>query len=135
MQLKTTLTLIITGIFSLTACATTTATPLRPGALAVRIGPDTDVEIVQTTAHQDGENVIIAGHLQRKKVRGRTIPKGYVDIAIIDGHGKTIHKTSTAISPEIVPRISGAKSSFIAQIPVKAPLESSVSVKFHYGSY
>lgn len=123
--------LICGCVLFLPACATKTFKPLAPGGLAVETAPTfASVEIVQTTARQEGESVIVAGHLQRKMVRGREIPKGHVDIAIIDGQGKTIHKISTGISPEIVPRLPGAKSSFRAQIPMKVPPGGKVTVTF-----
>ncbi len=125
------LTLIISCVLFLPACATQTFMPLAPGELAVKIAPTfSNVKIVLATARQEGESVIVEGYLQRKMARGRQIPKGYVDIALIDGQGKTIHKISTGISPEIVPRLPGEKSSFRAQIPVKAPPGSKVTVMF-----
>lgn len=127
--------LLMTGIFHLPAFAAPTRQPLAPGELAVKIIPDTNVEIVQTTARQDGENVIVDGYIQRKKVHGRMIPTGHVDITIIDEQGKTVDKTFTRVAPEILPRIDGVKSTFMTQLPVRAPKGSLVSIKFHSGSH
>lgn len=103
--------------------------------LTVKIIPDADVEIVKTTARQDGENVVIDGSMQRKKVHGRVIRKGHIDITICDEQGKTIYTTFARVSPEILPRLDGAKSSFMTKIPVQAPAAGQVSVEFHSGPH
>lgn len=126
---------LIVSMFLLPACAATTMQRLAPGELTVKILADTQVEIVQTTARQEGKSLIVDGQLHRKKVHGRLIPKGHVDITIVDEQGKTIHKTFTRVSPEILPRMDGARSSFMAEIPVQAPPGSLVRVKFHSGPH
>ncbi len=138
MKMKTMLcavTLLLGGVFTLPAGATTPMPASASGLLTVKVLPDSDVEIVQTTARQEGGNLIVDGHLQRKQVHGRVIPKGHVDIAIHDQHGKTIHQTFTRVSPEILPRMNGVKASFLAQIPVQVPEGSLVRVKFHCGPH
>lgn len=126
------LSLLIIYVFCLSACAAAT-NPLSPDSLAVKIIPAAEVKIVQTSARQDGDNVLVDGHIQRQKVHGRLIPKGHIDITIIDEHSKIIHQTFTHYSPEPLPRIHGKKSSFMAQIPLIAPSGSLVIVKFHPG--
>lgn len=128
-----TFTLMIASIFSLSACATTTMPSQAPGSLAVKTLPATDIRIIQTSARQDGENVVVYGQIKRKLHR-RMIPQGHIDIAIIDEDGKTIHQTSTKYSPENVPRAEGLTSSFMARIPVLAPQRSLVMVTFHSGA-
>lgn len=127
--------LMIASIFSLPAFAVSTVPPLAASKLTVKIIPDADVDIVQTTARQDGDNLVIDGFMQRKKVHGRVIRKGHIDITIRDEQGKTIHATLARVSPEILPRIDGAKSSFMAQIPVQAPAAGQVRVEFHSGPH
>lgn len=135
MQMMPTVTLMIAMLFFLPACATTSMQPLAPGALTVKILPAASVRIVQTSARQDGANVVIDGHVQREKVHGRMIPTGHVDIALLDEKGKTIQAIFTRVTPEILPRMHGVKSSFMAQIPVMAPKGSVVRVKFHSGPH
>ncbi|MBA3014078.1 MAG: hypothetical protein KKD63_06475 [Proteobacteria bacterium] len=127
--------LIITSGFFLSACSFQSLPPSSPGSLKVKITPAMDVKITQTSARQDESNVIISGYIQRNQVHGRLIPKGHIDISIIDDQGDTIHQTSTKYSPEILPRIHGMKSVFHAQIPKSTPQGSLVVVKFHRGPH
>lgn len=135
MKLMSTFILLIASVFSLPAGADTAMALSTPGALVVRILPATEVRIAQTSARQEGGNVVVEGHIQRKKVHGRLIAKGHIDIAIIDQGGKTIQQTFTSYVPEILPRMDGRKSSFMARIPVLAPQGSVVSVTFHSGPH
>ena len=134
MKITPTATLIIASAFSLSACAGTTMPSPAPGELAVNILPATDVKIVQTSARQDRESVVVDGKIGRKLHR-RMIPNGHIDIDIIDEKGKTIHQTFTSYWPEIIPRAEGRMSSFIARIPVTAPQGSLVNLKFHSGPH
>lgn len=134
MKMIPTVTLIIASAFSLSACAMTPMPSLAPDTLAVNILPATDVKIAQASARQDGENVVVDGHIGRKLHR-RMIPNGHIDIEIIDETGRTIHQTSTSYRPEIIPRAEGRMSSFMARVPVKAPQGSLVNVKFHSGPH
>ena len=133
-KMTTTVTLIIASAFSLSACVATPMPSPAPGALAVNILPATDVKIVQTSARQDRESVVVDGKIGRKLHR-RMIPNGHIDIDIIDEKGKTIHQTFTSYWPEIIPRAEGRMSSFIARIPVTAPQGSLVNLKFHSGPH
>lgn len=133
-KIKPTATLIIATAFSLSACAATPMSSLAPGELAVNNLPATDVKITQTSARQDGENVVVDGKIGRKLHR-RMIPNGHIDIEIIDEEGKTIHQTFTSYWPEIIPRAEGRMSSFMARVPITAPQGSLVNVKFHSGSH
>ena len=133
-KMTPTTTLMIASVFSLSACVATTMPSPSPGALAVKILPATDVQIVQTSALQDGENVVVDGQIRRKLHR-RMIPNGHIDIEIIDKEGKAIHQTFTSYQPEIIPRAEGRRSSFMARIPVAAPQGSLVTVKFHSGPH
>lgn len=129
-----TIALLVAAILSLPACAAKTMRPLAPGELAVEILPDADIRIVQTTARQDGEAIVVDGQIKRKLHR-RLIGKGHIDIAITDVDGKTIHETFTSYGPEVLPRAEGLRSSFMVRIPVVAPLGSRVSVRFHSGPH
>ncbi|HEX9921538.1 MAG TPA: hypothetical protein VGD99_02650, partial [Anaerolineae bacterium] len=71
MKMIPTVTLIIASAFTLSACAATPIPSPAPGALAVNILPATDVRIVQTSARQDGENVVVDGQIRRKLHRQR----------------------------------------------------------------
>ncbi len=135
MEMMPTVTMIIASAFFLVACAARTVPPSAPGELAVIILPATDVQIFQTTARQDDGSVYVEGKIQRKMPRRRVIPKGHVDIAIVDEKGKTLQQISTTISPEVIPSSHGMKSSFMARIPVIAPPGSFISVKFHSGNH
>ena len=134
MKMMPTVILIIASTFSLSACAVTPMPSPAPGTLVVNILPATDVKIAQTSARQDGENVVVDGQIGRKLHR-RMIPNGHIDIEIIDETGKTIHQTFTSYWPEIIPRAEGRMSSFMARVPVTAPQGSLVNVKFHSGAH
>lgn len=126
-----TLILLIGSAFFLSACASSSRPTPVPGALAVIVLPAADVDIIQTSARQDGENIYVDGQIQRKKIHRRVIAIGHVDISIIDEKGKTLHQIPTRFSPEIIPKKHGMKSSFAARIPVTPPAGSFISVKFH----
>ncbi len=127
--------LVIAIAFLLSSCAAKSMNASAPGGLKVAILPATYVQIVSTSARQDGANVVVEGQVKRKKVHGRVIPKGHVDISIVDEHGKTLLQVPARCMPEIIPRMDGMKSSFAARIPLTAPPGSFVSVKFHSGSH
>jgi hypothetical protein len=135
MHLLSTAAVLLATALPSAAHAATTLTPPGGGLLAVKAMAAKDVRIVQTSARQAGEHIIVGGHLQRKKVHGRVIPKGHVDIAIIDQEGQTIHQTAAQVSPTIIPRSHGVKASFMAEIPVLLPLGGHVRVKFHNGPH
>ena len=81
-----------------------TNTTSIPGSLAMKISPATEVHIVQTSARQDGENIVVDGQVERKKIGGRGIVKGHIDIEIIDDGGQnSFDKVVTDFSPRIVP--------------------------------
>lgn len=133
MKLMPTLTMIIASTFSLVACATRTMPPPAPGRLAVIILPATDVQIMQTSARQEGDSVYVDGKIERKMPRRRVIPSGHVDIALVDERGKTLQQVPASYSPLIIPQRYGMKSSFMARIPGVAPPGSFISIKFHSG--
>ncbi len=133
LKLISTVTLIIASAFILPACTVKPTHPSAPGSLTMKISPATDVHIVKASARQDGENVVVDGQIKRKKIGGRGIVKGHVDIYIIDKEGETIRKVITDISPRIVPKFSGMKSTFLIKIPFIAPQGSIVTVMFHNG--
>ena len=135
LKLIPTVTLIIASAFILPACTVKPTQPSVPGSLTMKILPATDVHIVQASARQDGENVVVDGQITRKKIGGRGIVKGHVDIEIIDEGGKTIRQVVTGFSPRIVPKFSGMKSTFLTKIPFIAPQGSIVTVMFHNGHH
>lgn len=130
-----TVTLMLANILFLPACATRTIPHPAKGTLAMKILPAVDVRIVQASARQDGEYLVVDGQVKRKKVHARKFPRGHIDIAILDEDGSTIDKTFTRISPEILPRIDGMKSTFLARIPLVPPQGSVVRVNFHSGPH
>ena len=135
MKMMPTVALMIASAFLLSSCASTIKPSPVAGGLVVVILPATHVQIVQASARQDGEQVAVEGYVKRKKVHGRVIPKGHVDIGIVDGQGRTLLQTPARCTPEIIPRRDGMKSSFMARIPLLAPPGSFVSLKFHSGSH
>jgi hypothetical protein len=128
--------MMIAALCSLAACTTTHHTPPpATDSLAVIILPANGVQIVHTLAWKEGEQVVVNGQIQRKKTHRRSIPKGHIDVSLIDQHGKTILQIPTKLTPEIIPRMHGAQSSFSARMPVVAPEGSFVCVKFHSGPH
>ena len=129
-------TLLVTSTFILSSCAVDKQLPIpTPGALTVDIRPASEVHIVQASARQVGEDVIVDGKIQRKKIGGRGIVKGHVDIDVLDEKGKILRQVVAGCSPQIIPKLSGVRSSFTARIPMMAPPESVVRVKFHNGPH
>jgi hypothetical protein len=97
---------MIASVFSLSTCAATTMPYPSPGALAENILPATNIQIVQTSARQDGENVVVDGHIRRKLHR-RIIPNGHIAIEIINMGGKTLPQTFTRNRPRLFPDRKG----------------------------
>jgi len=128
-------TLLIACAIILSACTVKPTPPSALGSLTIKILPATDVRMVQVSARQDGENVIVDGQIKRKKIGGRGVEKGHVDIEIRDEEGRTIQQVVTDISPRIVPKLSGLRSSFSTKIPIIVPEGSLVSVRFHNGPH
>lgn len=128
-------TLMIACAFILPACAVQPASPPDLGSLAMKILPAGEVHIVQTSARQEGANVVVEGKVSRKKIGGRGIVKGHVDIEILDKEGKTLREVTAGCSPGIIPKLSGTNSSFSAQIPLIAPEESLIKLYFHNGPH
>lgn len=56
---------------------------------------------------------------------------------MIDEKGITLQQVVAGCSPKIkiIPKLSGVRSSFTARIPMMAPPESVVRVKFHNGPH
>lgn len=134
MKLLSTAVVLMASALPPTATATTSA-PMARELVTVKTMAARDVRIIQTSARQQDKTVLIDGHLQRKKTHGRVIPKGHIDIAIIDETGKTIRQTFAQVSPEIIPRFDGDKSTFTAQIPGSVPQGGHVRVRFHCGPH
>jgi hypothetical protein len=128
-----TITLLLAGAFILPACAGKPAPP--PGMLALKILPSSKVRIIQTSARQEGEHVIVEGQVKRKKRGGGSIITGHIDIEILNEEGKIMRQVVADCSPKIIPKFSGMKSSFSYRIPMTAPQGSLVSMKFHNGPH
>ena len=126
---------MIASTFTLSACTVKPLPPLAPGTLAIKIIQEPDVQFVQTSARQDGENVVVVGQVKRTVTGGRSVITGHVDIKIIDKEDKTLCQVVTNYSPKIIPERNGMTSSFTTRIPITAPQESFVSVKFHRGPH
>lgn len=127
--------LILASTFILSSCATTAISTQTKNGLPVIILPAKQVEIVQTSARQEGNNVVVVGKIQRKISHQRATPKGHVDVAIVDQHGKILEQIPSGYTPSILPRIDGMKSSFLARIPIIVEEGSFISVKFHRGNH
>lgn len=127
--------LMIASTFTLSACAVKPLPPPDPGTLTIKILQEPDVQFVQTFARQDGENIVVVGQVKRTVTGGRSVITGHVDIEIIDKDGKSICQVVTNYSPKIIPERNGMMSSFTTRIPMTAPQESFVSVKFHRGPH
>lgn len=125
------LTIVCAGI--LTACAAKPST--TPGTLPVKILPAPEVQFIQTSARQEGENVFVKGQVKRTVTGGRSTIAGHVDIEIINKEGEIICLVVTSYSPKNIPEINGMTSSFTTLIPVSPPQDSFVSVKFHNGHH
>lgn len=129
-------TLLVTSACILSGCVVDQQLPApAPGALTVDIQPASEVHIVQASARQVEEDVIVDGKIQRKKIGGRGIVKGHIDIDVLDETGKILQQAVTGCSPQIIPQLSGVRSSFTAQVPMTAPPESVVRVTFHNGPH
>ena len=134
-KLISTIISIIAYVGILSAC---TAKPLPtppPDTLAVKILPAYDVQFIQTSARQDGENVVINGQVKRTVTGGKSVIVGHVDVELIDKAGNTIYQAVANDSPKSIPERSGMTSSFTTRIPITAPQESFVTVKFHNGPH
>lgn len=134
-KLISTVIFIMASTFALSACTVKPLPPTVSGSLATNIQQASEVQIVQTSARQDGENVVVDGRVKRKVTGGRGVVKGHIDIKIIDAEGKIIDRVVTGVSPEIIPKRGGMTSSFTARIPMMAPQGSVVSVRFHNGPH
>ena len=121
--------------FALSACTVKPLPPTAPGSLTTHIQQASEVQIVQTSARQEGENVVVDGRVKRKVTGGRGVVKGHIDLKIMDAEGKVIEQVVTRVSPEIIPQRGGMTSSFTARIAMMAPRGSVVSVRFHNGPH
>ena len=130
------LTLFLASALILPACAVgIPEPPPPPGTLALKIKSALKVNIVQTSARQEGADVIVEGQVKRKRIAVRDFITGHIDIEILDEEGNTIRQVITDCSPKIIPKFNGMKSSFSTRIPMMAPQGSLVSVKFHNGPH
>ncbi|MBV5329527.1 MAG: hypothetical protein JZU65_18190 [Chlorobium sp.] len=127
--------LIMASTFALAACTVKPSSPPAPDSLATKILSTSEVQIVQTSARQDGENIVVDGQVRRTVTGGRGIIKGHIDIGIIDTEGNTIGRVVTNVSPEIIPNRGVMTSSFTTRIPLVAPQGSVVRVRFHNGPH
>lgn len=125
----------IIGCFSLMACASTSTKTLPSDGLAIVVLPAADVQIVQRSARQEGGDVAVDGQIKRKITGGRGIVKGHVDIKLLDRKGETIREVFASCSPRIIPNRGTLTSSFSARIPIVAPPESVISLRFHNGHH
>lgn len=90
-----------------------------------------DVQIIRTSAKQDGENVIVEGLVRRQKEGKAPIPNGCVDITVLDQQGKIVDKIFTKSLSSGTYNGGYIETPFTTRIPMIAPLGSLVSVKFH----
>jgi hypothetical protein len=135
-KIISTITLLLASALILPACAVSKPEPPPPpDALTLKIMSTFKVDIVQTSARQEGENVIVEGQVKRKRTSARDFVTGHIDIEILNEEGKALRQVVTDCSPKIIPKSSGMKSSFSTRIPMIAPQGSLVSVKFHNGSH
>lgn len=107
--------------------------PPPPGAVAVRIIQASAANIVQSSARQEGEVLVVAGKVARQWIGNRGVVKGHVDIDVLDASGKTLRSLTTRCSPPVIPNLSNVQSSFMARIPLLAPDGGVVKVRFHAG--
>ena len=133
-QLVVAFTLIAISHFALAACATATV-PSATGEVAVQTGYDENVRIVQPSARREGDTLAVDGKVLRKKMHGRLVPKGHIDITVVDGAGQTIYHTQARYSPDILPRRDGRMAEFTARLPLRVPQGSRVSVRYHSGMH
>ncbi len=126
---------IIAYVGILSACTAKPSPTPAPDTLAIKILPAFDVQFIQTSARQDGEYVVVNGQVKRTVTGGKSVIAGHVDVGIIDKTGNAICKAVANYSPKSIPERSGMTSSFTTRIPITAPKESFVSIKFHNGPH
>lgn len=128
------LTVVVINAVVLAGCAVEKSAPTSPpGSIAVRIIPKSAVHIVQASARQEGDVLVVDGKIQRIWIGNRGIVKGHVDIDVLDAIGKPIRSITTSCSPSIIPNLSNVRSSFIARIPLTAPEGGVAKIRFHNG--
>lgn len=77
----------------------------------------------------------VEGQVRRKIIGGRGVAKGHVDVKLLNKKGETIHEVFASCSPRIIPNRGTLTSSFSARIPMVAPPESVISMRFHNGHH
>lgn len=126
--------LVILNAGILTGCAVEKSLPTPPpGSIAVRIIQAPAANIVQSSARQEGDVLVVDGKVERNWIGNRGVVKGHVDIDVLDASGKAIRSLTTRCSPSVIPNLSNVKSSFMARIPLIVPDGGVVKVRFHTG--
>jgi hypothetical protein len=131
----------IASIFLMASCLSAMAnTPSSamtpsPDQLAIQVFPATDVLIIQSSARRGEGTVAVEGQVRRKIIGGRGVVKGHVDVKLLNKKGETIHEVFASCSPRIIPNRGTLTSSFSARIPMVAPPESVISMRFHNGHH
>lgn len=122
-------------LLSMTACSVASKKPLNADELAVDILSNSDVQITQVVAKQNENSILVDGQVRRKVAGGRGVIKGHVDVTLKNREGQPIRQVVAECAPRIIPSRGTLTSSFNAQIPLIAPQDSLVSLRFHNGPH
>lgn len=131
------ISMVITfGIFSLSGYSSASSARQDLGQITTKVQPaTTEVQIIKVSAKQEDEIVVVKGLVRRQKEGKASLPNGCVDITVLDSQGKIVDKIFTKNVSTGTYNGGYVETPFVSQIPIKAPVGSVVSVKFHNGSH
>lgn len=131
------ISMVITfGIFCMFGYSSASNSIKDYGQITTKVQPaTTEVQIIKVSAKQEDETVVVEGLVRRQKEGKISLPGGCIDITVLDSHGKIVDKIFTKNISTGTYNGGYVETPFVSQIPIKAPVGSVVSVKFHNGSH
>lgn len=90
-----------------------------------------DVFISKAYTYEDGDELVILGHVKRSLQNCCDSARGHVDIALLNRDGTVIDSFSTLYSPSNIPKVRSRSSSFKVRRPYLPPDGVIIRMAYH----